>query len=77
MLCELPQLQTAEGAALWGQLLSATLKALEQRNLERQNGAADVPDTLEDLAEENQVLPFLPLYSSMCCKWRRMHGRAA
>ena len=53
ILCELPGLQTAQGAAVWGQLLQATLKALEQRS--EQDGAHEAPaESLEDIAEESQ-----------------------
>lgn len=71
VVCELPALQTAEGAAVWGQLLSGLLKVLEQRKLEQENGVGDVPDNLEDLAEENQVIifrPVLTIYGCNCCK---------
>ena len=56
VVCELPELQTAQGAPVWGQLLAGLLKGLEQREVELGNGVGDVPDNLEDLAEENQVL---------------------
>ena len=53
ILCELPGLQTAQGAAVWGQLLQATLKALEQHS--EQDGAHEAPaEDLEDTAEESQ-----------------------
>ncbi|EIE27359.1 Cse1-domain-containing protein [Coccomyxa subellipsoidea C-169] len=54
LVCELPALQTAEGAALWGQLLGGLLKALEQRRLEQENGVGEAPENHEDVAEENQ-----------------------
>ena len=53
VLCELPGLLTAQGAAVWGQLLQATLKALEQRS--EQEGAQEAPpEALEEIAEESQ-----------------------
>ena len=53
VLCELPALQTAQGAAAWGQLLQATLKALEQRS-EQESAQEAPPEALEDIAEETQ-----------------------
>ena len=56
VLCELPGLQTAraaDGAPVWGQLLAATLKALEQR-AEQESTEEAQPEALEDLAEESQ-----------------------
>jgi hypothetical protein len=76
VVCELPALQTAEGAALWGQLLSGLLKVLEQRKLEQENGVGDVPDNLEDLAEENQVIIFRPVLTIYGCNCCRMHQKA-
>ncbi len=72
VVCELPELQTAQGAPVWGQLLAGLLKGLEQRKLEQENGVGDVPDNLEDLAEENQVLTnVLPWKSNLqgICLW--------
>lgn len=53
VLCELPALLTAQGAAAWGQLLQATLKALEQRS-EQESPQDAPPEALEDIAEESQ-----------------------
>ena len=53
VLCELPALLTAQGAAVWGQLLQATLKALEQRS-EQETAQEAPPEALEDIAEESQ-----------------------
>ena len=53
VLCELPALLTAQGAAVWGQLLQATLKALEQRS-EQDTAQEAPPESLEDIAEESQ-----------------------
>ena len=53
VLCELPALLTAQGVAVWGQLLQATLKALEQRS-EQETAQEAPPEALEDIAEESQ-----------------------
>jgi hypothetical protein len=53
ILCELPGLQTAAGAGVWGALLQATLKALEQRS-EQEPAQEAPPESFEDLAEESQ-----------------------
>ncbi len=56
VLCELSGLQTArsaDGALIWGQLLAATLKSLEQRG-EQESTEEAQPEALEDLAEESQ-----------------------
>ncbi len=65
LVCALPALQTAEGAALWGQLLGGLLKALEQRRLEQENGVGEAPENHEDVAEENQVICIFLLCSCM------------
>ena len=53
ILCELPVLRTAQGAEVWGQLLQATLRALEQHS-EQEAAQEAPPEALEDLAEESQ-----------------------
>ena len=53
ILCKRPGLQTAQGAEVWGQLLQATLRALEQHS-EQEAAQEAPPEALEDLAEESQ-----------------------